>query len=293
MAHWVMQRDAMALMIPSPDGDTRREASRIGAADYARELDALLLMGGSDLCPETYGEKALKPEWNGDRIRDDYEIALLRAFMAERQARARRMPRRAAHQRRLRRHALPGHRHAARRRAQSSQLGHLRREHARHLDRRGVRTCASVSRRDARQDQLGASPGGEGPRPRSRRRGMVGARSRHRGAALERPVVRVRGAVAPGVPRPQGRFDHRRHADSRRLPRSRQGCAAHEDSQSGDRRGDRRRAGRRPGLRRARNTNAPAPRNRRGPRRRSANALPPSPRFASASSRCKKRSRAR
>jgi len=84
MAHWVMQRDAMPLMIPSPDGDTRREASRIGAVDYARELDALLLMGGSDVCPESYGENAVKPEWNGDRIRDDYEIALLRAFMAER-----------------------------------------------------------------------------------------------------------------------------------------------------------------------------------------------------------------
>ena len=40
-------------------------------------------MGGSDICPESYGEKALRPEWNGDRIRDDYEIALLRAFMAE------------------------------------------------------------------------------------------------------------------------------------------------------------------------------------------------------------------
>ena len=39
-------------------------------------------MGGSDVCPETYGEKALRPEWNGDRIRDEYEIALLRAFMA-------------------------------------------------------------------------------------------------------------------------------------------------------------------------------------------------------------------
>ena len=80
VAHWVMQRDAMALMIPSPDGDTRRSASRIGVADYARELDGLLLMGGSDVCPETYGEKALKPEWNGDRVRDDYEIALMRAF---------------------------------------------------------------------------------------------------------------------------------------------------------------------------------------------------------------------
>jgi len=41
-------------------------------------------MGGSDVCPETYGEKALRPEWNGDAIRDRYEIALLRAFMDRR-----------------------------------------------------------------------------------------------------------------------------------------------------------------------------------------------------------------
>ena len=83
MAHWIMQKDAMALMIPSPDGGTRRAASRIGVADYARELDALVLMGGSDVCPETYGEQALRPEWNGDRVRDEYEIALLRAFVSE------------------------------------------------------------------------------------------------------------------------------------------------------------------------------------------------------------------
>jgi len=81
MAHWVMQKDAMALMIPSPDGETRRDSSSVDVADYARELDALVLMGGSDVCPETYGERALKPEWNGDRIRDDYEIALLHAFI--------------------------------------------------------------------------------------------------------------------------------------------------------------------------------------------------------------------
>jgi len=32
--------------------------------------------------PESYGEEPLKPEWTGDRIRDDYEITLLRAFIA-------------------------------------------------------------------------------------------------------------------------------------------------------------------------------------------------------------------
>ena len=83
MAHWVMQRAALALMIPSPDGSTRRPASQVTVGDYAHELDGLVLMGGSDVCPQSYGEKSLRPEWNGDRIRDDYEIALLRAFVAE------------------------------------------------------------------------------------------------------------------------------------------------------------------------------------------------------------------
>jgi putative glutamine amidotransferase len=82
MAHWVMQKDAMALMIPSPEGDSRRPGSRVSVGDYARELDGLVLMGGSDVSPESYGEKALKPEWTGDRIRDEYEIALLRTFIA-------------------------------------------------------------------------------------------------------------------------------------------------------------------------------------------------------------------
>lgn len=82
MAHWVMQKDAMALMIPSPEGDSRRPGSRVSVGDYARELDGLVLMGGSDVSPASYGEKPLKPEWIGDRIRDDYEITLLRAFIA-------------------------------------------------------------------------------------------------------------------------------------------------------------------------------------------------------------------
>jgi putative glutamine amidotransferase len=82
MAHWVMQKDAMALMIPSPEGDSRRPGSKVSVDDYARELDGLVLMGGSDVSPSSYGEKPLKPEWAGDRIRDDYEIALFRAFVA-------------------------------------------------------------------------------------------------------------------------------------------------------------------------------------------------------------------
>jgi len=83
VAHWLMQRDVLAFMVPSPDGATRRPGSKATVEAYAAELDALVLMGGSDVCPESYGEPPLRPEWSGDRVRDDYEIALLRAFMDE------------------------------------------------------------------------------------------------------------------------------------------------------------------------------------------------------------------
>jgi putative glutamine amidotransferase len=81
IAHWLMQRDVLAFMIPSPDGSTRRESSRVTMAAYAREMDALVLMGGSDVAPQSYGETPLEPAWAGDRIRDEYEIALFNAFV--------------------------------------------------------------------------------------------------------------------------------------------------------------------------------------------------------------------
>lgn len=82
VAHWLMQRDVLAFMVPSPEGSTRRAGSRATVEAYAEVLDGLVLMGGSDVCPATYGETPLRPEWNGDRVRDEYEIGLLRAFVA-------------------------------------------------------------------------------------------------------------------------------------------------------------------------------------------------------------------
>ncbi len=45
------------------------------------ELDALILTGGADLSPETYGESALRPEWAGDLTRDRYERILVDAAL--------------------------------------------------------------------------------------------------------------------------------------------------------------------------------------------------------------------
>lgn len=78
VAHWAMSSGALAVMIPSPEGATRKGDASLD--DYAEWLDALVLEGGSDLWPGSYGEEPHDPRWQGDRVRDVYEIELLRAF---------------------------------------------------------------------------------------------------------------------------------------------------------------------------------------------------------------------
>ena len=78
IAHWVMSTGALALMIPNPSGDTQK--GDVGLDDYAERLDALVLEGGSDVWPGSYRETPLQERWSGDRIRDEYEQGLLRAF---------------------------------------------------------------------------------------------------------------------------------------------------------------------------------------------------------------------
>lgn len=79
IVHWVQSAGALALVIPSPEGSTKR--GDVTLADYAELLDGLVLHGGADVWPGSYGEEPLKPEWSGDKVRDEYEIALLRAFV--------------------------------------------------------------------------------------------------------------------------------------------------------------------------------------------------------------------
>jgi len=80
MAHWIMSSGAMPVMIPSPAGDTSR--GDVTLDHYAAWLDGLVLEGGSDLWPGSYGEEPLLPKWSGDRVRDEYEKALVAAFQA-------------------------------------------------------------------------------------------------------------------------------------------------------------------------------------------------------------------
>ena len=81
-AHWLMSRDVLVLMVPAVDTGGLLHRSNIRLSDYARHLDGLMLQGGSDVSPLTYGEEPLAREWMGDRLRDEYEIELLHEFIA-------------------------------------------------------------------------------------------------------------------------------------------------------------------------------------------------------------------
>jgi len=75
LSHWLQRAGALPLMLPTPAGS-------VTAAELLAQVDGLVLQGGSDVCPGSYGEEPLRPEWCGDPVRDAYEIELVRACMA-------------------------------------------------------------------------------------------------------------------------------------------------------------------------------------------------------------------
>ncbi|MBI3731613.1 MAG: gamma-glutamyl-gamma-aminobutyrate hydrolase family protein [Burkholderiales bacterium] len=81
IAQWVMARDVMVFMIPSVNTNGLIRPSNIRLRDYARHLDGLVLQGGADVAPESYSQQSTRPEWNGDRTRDMYELELLHEFI--------------------------------------------------------------------------------------------------------------------------------------------------------------------------------------------------------------------
>jgi len=67
--HWIEQGGALPYMIP-------RLSGTLNIVDIVADLDGIVLSGGVDISPESYGEEPLKPEWTGDYDRDQYEIEL-------------------------------------------------------------------------------------------------------------------------------------------------------------------------------------------------------------------------
>jgi putative glutamine amidotransferase len=81
-AHWVLSGGAVAVMVPAVDSTSAVLRSDINLSHYAQKLDGLVLQGGNDVAPQHYGEAPLHPDWEGDPVRDQYEMALIRAFVA-------------------------------------------------------------------------------------------------------------------------------------------------------------------------------------------------------------------
>lgn len=77
IAHWIMRHHALAFMLPTLETGGTERAS-VGMSDYVSEIDGLVLQGGADMSPSSYGEIPLRLEWSGDRMRDLYEIDLFR-----------------------------------------------------------------------------------------------------------------------------------------------------------------------------------------------------------------------
>lgn len=81
VAHWLMTAGVLVFMIPSIAGGGLLRRGNLRIADYVAELDGLVLQGGADVSPLTYGETPLRSKWEGDRVRDLYEIDLLQEFV--------------------------------------------------------------------------------------------------------------------------------------------------------------------------------------------------------------------
>ena len=83
VANWVMSGEVLAFMVPALSLASPHLPAKISKKDYVDALDGLVLQGGADIAPETYGETPLNPEWSGDRVRDRYEIRLFEEFVRQ------------------------------------------------------------------------------------------------------------------------------------------------------------------------------------------------------------------
>jgi len=81
VAHWVMRGGALPVMIPAVDAGSVVTRDELNLKHFAEALDGLLLQGGNDVSPHSYGESPLDPAWAGDPVRDCYEIELIEAFI--------------------------------------------------------------------------------------------------------------------------------------------------------------------------------------------------------------------
>ncbi len=75
MMDWLLGAGALPCLLPPTAGE-------IPAEELLEGMDGLLLQAGDDVCPRSYGQEPLRPEWIGDAARDAEERALLDAALA-------------------------------------------------------------------------------------------------------------------------------------------------------------------------------------------------------------------
>lgn len=80
VAHWVISQGAVAVMVPTL-GEEPGAVRRVSVNAYADMLDGLVLQGGADVSPQSYGAMPVDPRWAGDRVRDRYELELIETFL--------------------------------------------------------------------------------------------------------------------------------------------------------------------------------------------------------------------
>lgn len=84
IAKWMGRKGALPLMIPSVSEVVGIHVTDLDPAQYAEEMDALVLQGGADIHPRFYGEEPEPSEYEFDEDRDLYELKLIEAFMKAR-----------------------------------------------------------------------------------------------------------------------------------------------------------------------------------------------------------------
>lgn len=81
VAQWLMRGGALPVMIPAVDAQSVVQNEDLHLGNYAEALDGLVLQGGNDVAPQSYGQVPIASDWAGDPVRDAYEKELIQAFV--------------------------------------------------------------------------------------------------------------------------------------------------------------------------------------------------------------------
>ncbi|PIV32780.1 MAG: peptidase C26 [Lysobacterales bacterium CG02_land_8_20_14_3_00_62_12] len=81
VTQWAMGCGGIVVMLPTVQREGTIDHREIHVDDYALRCDGLILQGGADLDPASYGEVPRACNGELDSIRDQFELALVRAFV--------------------------------------------------------------------------------------------------------------------------------------------------------------------------------------------------------------------